>query len=52
MYNSKKFQMFDYGSSEQNKKHYGTVSILKYNIIIQGILQSDFFGLNRQIPSN
>ena len=28
MYNSKKFQMFDYGSPDKNKQHYGTVSIL------------------------
>lgn len=28
MYKSKKFQMFDYGSPEKNKEHYGNVSIM------------------------
>ena len=28
MYKSKKFQMFDYGSPEKNKEHYGNVSVM------------------------
>ena len=28
MYKSKKFQMFDYGSPEKNKEHYGNVSVV------------------------
>ena len=32
MYISKKFQMYDYGSSEENKKHYGQVCFIKTGI--------------------
>lgn len=31
MYISKKFQMYDYGSSEENKKHYGQPTPPRYN---------------------
>lgn len=31
MYNSKKFQMFDYGSPDKNKQHYGTDTPPQYN---------------------
>jgi len=31
MYKSKKFQMFDYGTPEKNKQHYGTDTPPKYN---------------------
>ena len=32
MYKSKKFQMYDYGSSKENKKHYGQVCFIKRGI--------------------
>lgn len=31
MYKSKKFQMFDYGSPEKNKEHYGNTTVPQYN---------------------
>ncbi|KAJ7333608.1 hypothetical protein OS493_017151 [Desmophyllum pertusum] len=31
MYKSKNFQMFDYGSPEKNKEHYGNATVPKYN---------------------